>query len=107
MSSSEAENSLALQLHARGLTGFVREFRFHPDRRWRLDLALPDQRIGAEVHGGVWSRGRHVRGSGFIRDLEKLNAAVLLGWRIVAGDTMMALDGRLADLLEQLVKASQ
>jgi hypothetical protein len=47
-----------------------------------------------------------VRGSGFVRDLEKLNAAVLLGWRVVAGDTAMALDGRLADLLEHLVRSA-
>jgi hypothetical protein len=61
---SEAESSLALQLRARGLTGFVREYRFHPERRWRPDCAHPQLRIGAEIHGGIWSRGRHVRGSG-------------------------------------------
>jgi hypothetical protein len=92
---------------ARGLTGFVREYRFHPERRWRLDYAQPQLRIGAEIHGGGWSRARHVRGSGFVRDLEKLNAHVLPGWRVAAGDTAMALDGRLADLIEQLVKGAR
>jgi hypothetical protein len=68
---SEAEASLALPLRARGLTGFEREVRFHPERRWRLDLGHRELRIGAEIHGGIWSRGRHMRGSGFLNDLEK------------------------------------
>ena len=32
------------------------------------------------VNGGVWKRGRHNRGTGYIKDLEKLNAAQILGW---------------------------
>src|SRR6185437_4995976 len=100
---SAAEESFALQLRARGLTGFEREVRFHPERRWRLDLGHRALRIGVEIHGGIWSRGRHVRGAGFLNDIEKQNTLTLLGWRVVAGDTAMALDGRLADLVEQLM----
>lgn len=35
-----------------------------------------------EVEGGVWTRGRHIRPQGFLDDVEKYNAAVLLGWRV-------------------------
>lgn len=59
------------------------EHRFHPERRWRFDLAWPDRLIGVEVDGGVWSRGRHTRGAGFEKDCEKLNEAALLGWRVL------------------------
>lgn len=59
------------------------EYRFHPDRKWRFDYAWPDKMIALEVEGGVWSKGRHTRPSGFIGDMEKYNAAAVLGWRVI------------------------
>ena len=59
------------------------EYRFHPTRRWRFDIALPQEKIAIEQEGGLWIRGRHNRASGYISDLEKYNAAVLLGWRVL------------------------
>lgn len=61
----------------------VREYRFDPNRRWRFDFAWPDARVGVEIEGGVWSRGRHTRGSGYQADCDKYNAATLLGWRVL------------------------
>lgn len=60
----------------------VAEHRFHPVRRWRLDYAWPDQQVGLEVDGGAFvaQGGRHGRGVGFLRDLEKRNALALAGW---------------------------
>ena len=58
----------------------VPELRFHPTRRWRFDFAWPESRIAVECEGGVWTRGRHTRGAGFIADCEKYNAAAALGW---------------------------
>lgn len=60
----------------------VKEFRFHPVRRWRFDYALPSHKIALEVEGGVWSGGRHTRPQGFLGDIEKYNTATLLGWRV-------------------------
>lgn len=60
----------------------VREYRFHPKRRWRFDYALPAVKIALEVEGGVWTRGRHTRPQGFLNDIEKYNTATLLGWRV-------------------------
>ncbi len=28
-----------------------KEYRFHPDRKWRFDFALPDKMIGIEYEG--------------------------------------------------------
>jgi len=52
-------------------------------RKFALDYAWPDAKLGVEVEGGVWSRGAHGRGSGILRDMEKQNVAVVLGWRIL------------------------
>ena len=60
----------------------VREYRFHPTRRWRFDYAIPEHRIAVEVEGGVFIGGRHTRPTGFLGDVEKYNTATLYGWRL-------------------------
>ena len=79
---SALEEILALQFRVYELTP-EREHRFAPGRRWRFDFAWPKERVAVEVEGGVWTRGRHTRGSGFVGDLEKYNAAALLGWIVI------------------------
>jgi hypothetical protein len=60
------------------------EFQFDPQRRWRFDYAWPGRlNVALEIEGGVWTRGRHVRGVGYLRDMEKYNRAVELGWRVL------------------------
>lgn len=63
----------------------VREFRFHPVRKWRFDYAWPDYRVALEQEGGVFRGGRHTSGGGFVKDMEKYNTATALGWRIIRG----------------------
>jgi hypothetical protein len=60
----------------------VKEYRFHPTRLWRFDYAIPEHKIALEVEGGVWTGGRHTSPKGFLGDIEKYNAATLLGWRL-------------------------
>ena len=59
------------------------EFKFHPTRRWRFDYAFPKLKIAIECEGGAYTRGRHTRGTGFIKDMEKYNNATLLGWKLL------------------------
>ena len=68
---------------AAGLPPPVAEHRFHPVRRWRFDFAWPEKRLAVEVEGGVFVQGRHARGAGIRADIEKYNAAVLMGWRVL------------------------
>ncbi|MBU2061919.1 MAG: hypothetical protein KKH44_08765 [Bacteroidetes bacterium] len=58
------------------------EYRFC-GRRWRFDYAYPDRKIAIEQEGAVWVSGRHTRGSGFVKDMEKYNQAAILGWRLL------------------------
>jgi hypothetical protein len=60
-----------------------KEYRVVPDRKWRFDYAYPELKIGIEVHGGIWTRGGHTRGSGFIKDREKFNRAAIAGWLVL------------------------
>jgi very-short-patch-repair endonuclease len=66
----------------RGIPEPVTEFRFHPKRKWRFDYAWISHKIALEVEGGAWTRGRHTRGAGFLKDCEKYNMAGKMGWRI-------------------------
>lgn len=61
----------------------LREYRFHPTRKWLMDFAWPRQRVAVEIEGGTYSNGRHTRGSGFAEDCMKYNAAALLGWTVL------------------------
>lgn len=61
----------------------VKEFRFHPERMWRFDYAIPEYKVALEVEGGVWTGGRHTSSVGFINDIEKYNTATLLGWKVL------------------------
>ena len=74
--------ALAIIKREAGITA-AREHVFHPVRKWRFDVAFPDAKLAVEIDGGAWSKGRHVRGKGFIEDQRKTNAAAILGWRVL------------------------
>lgn len=80
---SKLERDFALLMDSAGFTYYEREYRFHKTRRWRADFAFVQQRILVELEGGVWTRGRHTRGQGFIDDCDKYNEAVADGWRVI------------------------
>lgn len=64
-----------------GLPAPMPEYRFHPARKWRIDYYFEanGRRVALEVEGGIWTQGRHTRGSGFKRDMEKYNAITAAG----------------------------
>ena len=78
-----AVDRLAFQLTTVLAMPVKREYRFHPDRKWRFDLALIDQRVAVEIDGGGFVYGGHSRGAGRRRDLEKDGEALKLGWILV------------------------
>lgn len=60
----------------------IKEYKFHPVRKWRFDYALPSALVALEVEGGVWTGGRHISPKGFLNDVEKYNTATLMGWAV-------------------------
>lgn len=77
---SKGEECLAAALEADPLEGWdlVREYRFHPERKWSFDFAFPSQRLAVEVDGK-----RHRTAKGQRDDAEKLNEALRRGWRVL------------------------
>jgi hypothetical protein len=98
---SDLEQDLAFHIHAAGLPEPVREYRFHDTRRWRFDFAWPEYQVAAEVEGGVFTKGRHTRGPGFVKDCEKYNEAALLGWIVLRFPSPMISSGEALAMLER------
>ena len=104
VSKSAAEETLALFLDDEGIC-YVRDYQFC-QRKWRADFAFPEVRLLVEVEGGVWTRGRHVRGQGFINDCMKYNTATLLGWRVLRFTTGMVDDGTALRMIERALEST-
>lgn len=81
------------------------EYRFHQTRKWRFDFAWPVQKVALEVDGGVWSGGRHGRGSGIVKEHEKFNAAAADGWLIFRCTPQNVADAGLYRLLKRALGA--
>jgi len=78
---SKLESDFAFALKAIGCE-MVREYQFHPSRKWRLDFASVAEKVGVEVDGGEFSGGAHSRGVGMANDYSKRNSATEMGWAI-------------------------
>lgn len=101
--SSEAE--LLMETYLRELFGdggriIAAELVFHPKRKWRFDYAVPELRLAIEIEGGIWTKGRHTRGAGYQGDLDKYNAAKLLGWDVFRFSVDDVLNGKALECLK-------
>lgn len=93
------------QLAAVNLAGlFEREYRFQATRLWRLDLYCDSHRLGIELHGGIWVKGRHVQGIGFTQDRVKMNAAVEAGIRVLEYTAEHVKAGTALAQIERIIK---
>ncbi|RME56847.1 hypothetical protein D6779_09890 [Candidatus Parcubacteria bacterium] len=97
----------ALHCKLRKLPEPDREYRFHPERRWRFDFAWPTKKVAIEVEGGTWTNGRHSRGNGFENDCEKYNEAAILGWTVLRFTTRQVKRGIAIDTVMRLFKTME
>ena len=79
-----------------------KEYQFHPPRRWRFDYCHREKMIAIELHGGIWSEGRHVRGGGFLRDRDKMFQAQVDGWIVRELCTGQITAANLEPLIERM-----
>ena len=99
---NEFEAKLARELKTLKIK-FEQEFYFHPDRKWRADFHLIDKKILVEIEGGIWSGGRHTRGKGYIGDMEKYNAATMMGFQVIRFSTDQVKSGLAIQQIEKMV----
>ena len=89
-----------------------REYKFSPSRKWRFDFAITEhpygnRRTAIEIEGGAFIQGRHTRGVGFIKDMEKYNFAALLGWRVLRFVPSQVLDGTAIAFIKRVLEEGQ
>jgi very-short-patch-repair endonuclease len=104
---SAIETLFALHVRAAKLPEPQREYRFDPSRRWKFDFAWPNWQVAVECEGGIWTHGRHTRGSGFEADCEKYNTATVQGWRVLRFTSGIIQSGAaIATLIEAVRQAT-
>ncbi|MGQ8976020.1 hypothetical protein [Acinetobacter schindleri] len=99
---NEFEAKLARELKTLKID-FEQEFYFHPDRKWRADFHLIGKKILVEVEGGIWNGGRHTRGKGYLGDIEKYNAATMMGYQVIRFSTDQVKSGHAIQQIEKMV----
>lgn len=63
--------------------------------------------LAVEIDGGIWTAGRHVTGSGFTRDAEKMSEAAIAGWRVIRVTPKMVEDGIALSYVERALGSQQ
>jgi very-short-patch-repair endonuclease len=101
------ERVAALTMSAHGLPSPVRQYQFHPTRKFRFDFAWPDHKLALEIDGGIFTnQPSHRSASGIVADIDKHNAAILTGWRVLRAHTKMVNSGEFALLVRQALDAT-
>lgn len=59
------------------------EYRFHDERRFRFDFAVPALKLAIEYEGLMSKKSRHTTVAGYTMDAEKYNLAQSMGWRVL------------------------
>lgn len=73
---------------------YQKEYRFHPERKFRFDYCIPEKKIAIEYEGlftfvkdeqgkTKLGKSRHTTVSGYEKDTEKYNLAAINGWLVL------------------------
>jgi hypothetical protein len=92
-----------VDINLEALPEYQKEFIFHPTRKWRFDYSWVDIKVALEIHGGVFTNGRHTRGKGFSEDKVKMNSAQLLGWIVIEATTEQVKNGQMLKWITQAI----
>ncbi len=92
-----------------GLPKPLAEYRFHPVRKWRFDFVWidpPHNLVALEIQGGLFVQGRHSRGAALLKEHEKLNAAAILGFRVLFATPSDIASGAIFATVKAAIKES-
>jgi hypothetical protein len=113
-----AVDTLFLLLCREGLPEPEREYRPFDGRKFAYDLAYPGARLGIEVDGGTFGRGKrcpacgrcragaHSSAKDINRDREMLNLSTLAGWRLLRFTTAEAASGAAVDTIRRALEGT-
>lgn len=88
-----------------GLTNYEREYRAIPGRRFRYDFAFVEDKLLIEINGGIYRYNpSHASAGNIRRDYEKLDMAVLYGWRQLIFAPDMVQSGWALTITENVLK---
>jgi very-short-patch-repair endonuclease len=89
----------------------TKEVTFYPGRRFRFDYAHMATKVGIELDGGIFIRGRHSRGMGQAKDAEKGRLAWEKDWDCIhfttaclTSENVLRAINKLKELISRLVK---
>jgi hypothetical protein len=87
----------------------IREHRFHSERRWRFDCAIPELKLAVEYQGGLYMarRGGHQTAKGMRNDWEKFNEAQIAGWTVLLFGPDETRSGEAMNVIERAIKARE
>ena len=98
--------------------GAVAEHKFAAGRNWAFDFAWPDKLVALEIEGGIYGRGKkcpmcgrravagHTSIERLLKDMEKYNAASILGWRLIRATPGQLSDGTAAAAVARAIRNS-
>lgn len=107
MKFSKGAATVSLICQAYGLPQPETEVVFHPARKWRADFLWRAEKVILEQEGGFFRGGKHggtqigghSSAGGIRRDMEKSNAAQLMGYRYFRVEPRDVENGKIAELL--------
>lgn len=76
------------------------QYIFHPTRKWRLDFAFPDIKLGIEIQG--YGKG-HASYTSMAADHKKHNAAVEYDWEILYYMSYQLTPDKIKDTIAQVI----
>jgi hypothetical protein len=80
--SSKEKSHIEFILIAIGMP-FAKEYKFHPDRKYRFDWAIIEKMVAIEYEGIYSDKSGHTSTSGYNSDSTKYNLATIGGWRLL------------------------
>jgi hypothetical protein len=100
-------DALLCQIRAAKLPGaWAREVRFHPTRKWRIDIADVENKIAVECEGfgRAGGIGRHQSVSGLHADCEKYSELAISGFRLIRCTGRQVKSGEALNWIERAIK---